>query len=539
MKKFIFYLVFLLIYTAIYLFTGGFSSPKIDLEGDYLSYANIYVNDERGIAFLRVREKDSEQIRYFLETGEDYYLVIASEKYHNLKTEVFLDEVYEKRFVEIEVYSKDEEFQEALQFYYATDPAYLEHVHWKTWGFDYKFFLVPALVLLIFLASLLTDLLGRKKMKRERSEEFNPWKRFKEASVLSKIGYVFLLLIYLVLPHPFLFLFYIALFSILLLMGKGFWGRAKTFGLCLLACLVGVLVFLGLYIGFVPEAWREYVISEPENLSPEGREAYRDLVSDAEYYSKEPVAHHEDNFGFLALRTYREWTYSDGEPISVIYVYRFYNLEKKEKNKLQILFIQNDKIEHLIDYAEKESRVEEFLPKKEENIVIEIRESGTNRLLYRSEEFPALKNIEAGEVYFGGQYMENENKVIFLFIVFTHLGAVASFTLLYLFRKTIIANIKFRRKDIEMEIKRKDNCFYLGPSYDYRIGEIIFRNEGEEIAVLHTFVDKEHRGQGLAGKLVEAVVELARSEGKQINPICPYVRKVLAEEEYADVYRKD
>ena len=150
-------------------------------------------------------------------------------------------------------------------------------------------------------------------MKRERSEEFNPWKRFKEASVLSKIGYVFLLLIYLVLPIPSSSSLYRLIFH-LVLMGKGFWGRAKAFWFvssCLFGRCPGFLRLIHRLRSGSVAGIRDFRTGES---IARRKGSLQDLVSDAEYYSKEPVAHHEDNFGFLALRTYREWTYTDGEP---------------------------------------------------------------------------------------------------------------------------------------------------------------------------------------------------------------------------------
>lgn len=68
-------------------------------------------------------------------------------------------------------------------------------------------------------------------------------------------------------------------------------------------------------------------------------------------------------------------------------------------------------------------------------------------------------------------------------------------------------------------------------------GRIYRQNDqGEDIAVItyvpvtddvvdanHTFVDPSLRGQGVAEKLVEALVEDMEKEGKKIKPGCPYV----------------
>ena len=39
------------------------------------------------------------------------------------------------------------------------------------------------------------------------------------------------------------------------------------------------------------------------------------------------------------------------------------------------------------------------------------------------------------------------------------------------------------------------------------------------------FVDESLRGQGVAGKLMQAVVDYAKAQGKQISPTCSYAVK--------------
>lgn len=71
------------------------------------------------------------------------------------------------------------------------------------------------------------------------------------------------------------------------------------------------------------------------------------------------------------------------------------------------------------------------------------------------------------------------------------------------------------------------------------IAEVTYKYVGEHIALDHTFVDPALRGQGIAQKLVDEVVRLARSEGKMIDPVCPYVLRLFDKNmQYADVYLK-
>lgn len=75
-----------------------------------------------------------------------------------------------------------------------------------------------------------------------------------------------------------------------------------------------------------------------------------------------------------------------------------------------------------------------------------------------------------------------------------------------------------------MEIKRDEYIFYIGDNKDKPKAFISFEDgKDNEIVVTHTVVDPELRGQGIAGKLVEEVIEFAKSENRKIIPICSYV----------------
>ena len=88
-----------------------------------------------------------------------------------------------------------------------------------------------------------------------------------------------------------------------------------------------------------------------------------------------------------------------------------------------------------------------------------------------------------------------------------------------------------------MEIKEGNNRFYIGENEEAAIAEITFKYKEENVIIInHTFVSPELRGQSIAGKLLEKVVEKARKEHLKIIPVCSYaVAKMKRREKYEDV----
>lgn len=86
-----------------------------------------------------------------------------------------------------------------------------------------------------------------------------------------------------------------------------------------------------------------------------------------------------------------------------------------------------------------------------------------------------------------------------------------------------------------MKFREEKGRIFLNDEEGKMIAEVTFPGE-EEWHLDHTFVDRSLRGQGVAGKLVRAVVEKARAEGKKIVPECSYaVAEFEKKTEYHDV----
>ena len=70
-----------------------------------------------------------------------------------------------------------------------------------------------------------------------------------------------------------------------------------------------------------------------------------------------------------------------------------------------------------------------------------------------------------------------------------------------------------------------------------KTGELTWRMQGANVRVAtHTGVPREMRGQGIAGKLVDALIADAREQGFKIKPACSYVAEQFREHpEWSDL----
>jgi predicted GNAT family acetyltransferase len=66
------------------------------------------------------------------------------------------------------------------------------------------------------------------------------------------------------------------------------------------------------------------------------------------------------------------------------------------------------------------------------------------------------------------------------------------------------------------------------------VGFATYRIRRRVIELIHTEVDPDHGGRGLAGQLIRFALDDARRRGLAVLPHCPYVRKFI--DEHADAY---
>jgi predicted GNAT family acetyltransferase len=88
----------------------------------------------------------------------------------------------------------------------------------------------------------------------------------------------------------------------------------------------------------------------------------------------------------------------------------------------------------------------------------------------------------------------------------------------------LICKVGYNSLEVKkMEIKKEKKRFVLIDG-NKEIGEITyFFDQKNNLVVDHTGINPAYRGQGLAQKLVEAVLKMAEEEKLKIIPICPYV----------------
>lgn len=59
------------------------------------------------------------------------------------------------------------------------------------------------------------------------------------------------------------------------------------------------------------------------------------------------------------------------------------------------------------------------------------------------------------------------------------------------------------------------------------LGRADYRRVGDTLHMVHTEVPPAHRGHGIAGELVQAALDHARTNGLRVMPLCSFVRSYM------------
>jgi predicted GNAT family acetyltransferase len=67
-------------------------------------------------------------------------------------------------------------------------------------------------------------------------------------------------------------------------------------------------------------------------------------------------------------------------------------------------------------------------------------------------------------------------------------------------------------------------------------GILQYRERGNLVELVHTEVEPEYEGRGLAADLARTALDAARAEGRAVLPFCPYVNAYIKKHpEYVDL----
>lgn len=82
--------------------------------------------------------------------------------------------------------------------------------------------------------------------------------------------------------------------------------------------------------------------------------------------------------------------------------------------------------------------------------------------------------------------------------------------------------------ELEMEWRKEANRIFAVNEAGVVVAEITFPETKEGVCTIdHTEVDDSLRGQGIAGKLVEAAVSEIEAQGKKAEATCSYAKRWL------------
>ncbi len=75
------------------------------------------------------------------------------------------------------------------------------------------------------------------------------------------------------------------------------------------------------------------------------------------------------------------------------------------------------------------------------------------------------------------------------------------------------------------EIKKSEGR--ISVKTEHGEAELLYRKDSDILVVYHVFTPPDDRGQGIAEKLADTVVDLAKKEGLRIIPECSYMQAFL------------
>jgi predicted GNAT family acetyltransferase len=94
---------------------------------------------------------------------------------------------------------------------------------------------------------------------------------------------------------------------------------------------------------------------------------------------------------------------------------------------------------------------------------------------------------------------------------------------------------------IELKWENDEKGAFVIEEDGERVAEMAVGVSGKNLTVYHTEVSDKLKGQGVAGKLLAAMVAYARANKLGVIALCPYVSAQFKRhpDEYSDIWKRD
>lgn len=94
--------------------------------------------------------------------------------------------------------------------------------------------------------------------------------------------------------------------------------------------------------------------------------------------------------------------------------------------------------------------------------------------------------------------------------------------------------------EVQLNLDENGKGSFLIMEGEEKLAEMVISISGNTLTVYHTEVLPKAEGQGLAKKLLSAMVEDARSNDLKVYPLCPFVHAQFKRhpDQYADIWKK-
>lgn len=95
--------------------------------------------------------------------------------------------------------------------------------------------------------------------------------------------------------------------------------------------------------------------------------------------------------------------------------------------------------------------------------------------------------------------------------------------------------------EIELKLESNGKGAFVIEESDERIAEMAIGISGNNLTVYHTEVSEKLKGQGIASKLLSAMVAYAREHTLKVIALCPYVNSQFKRhpEQYQDIWNQN